>query len=87
MVEGRVHVGDVFVNHYSSHPTFRICMVLYGYSYGRDYMYKTLHANGHLGSIYSYSLRNDPNWEKVGHINVKGAVRYLFKDYLQKEEE
>ena len=85
MGEGKVHVGDVFVNHYSSHPTLKIAMVLYGYKDGRDYMYKMLHANGLVSAVYSYSLRNDSNWEKVGHINVEEAFREMLKDYLPKE--
>ena len=87
MIDGRAHIGDVFINHYSSHPTFRIYLVLYSYRSGRDSMYRTLHANGHLGSLYASSVKHDPEHERIGHINVKEAVRDLFRDYLPKEVE
>ena len=86
MVEGRVHIGDVFINHYVSDPEFRLYMVIGTERNGRDSFYKSLHANGLMERFYASSIKHDPNHEKVGHINVKEAVRELFKNYLQKEE-
>lgn len=87
MVEGRVYIGDVFINHYVSAPEARLYMIIGAESTKHDSFYKTLHANGYMASFYASSVRHDPNHEKVGHINVKKAVRELFKDYLQKEVE
>lgn len=87
MIEGRVHIGDVFINHYVSAPENKLYMIIGTESTKRDSFYKALHANGHIGRFYASSVRHDPNHEKVGHINVKEAVKELFKDYLQKEVE
>lgn len=87
MIEGKVHIGDVFINHYVSDPEFRLYMIIGTENTRRDSFYKSLHATGHIASFYASSVKHDPNHEKVGHINVKKAVRELFKDYLQKEVE
>lgn len=86
MVEGRVYIGDVFINHYVSNPEFRLYMIIGTERSGRDSFYKTLHANGYMASFYASSVRHDSRHERIGHINVKKAVRELFKDYLQKED-
>lgn len=87
MVKGRVYIGDVFINHYVSNPEYRLYMIIGTESTSRDSYYKTLHANGRIASFYASSVRTDLHHERIGHINVKKAVRDLFKDYLQEEVE
>lgn len=87
MVEGRVYIGDVFINHYVSDPEVRLYMIIDYDSDRRDSFYKILHANGHVSRLYARSVKYDPNHKRIGHINVKRSVKVLFKDYLQKEEE
>lgn len=87
MVEGRVHIGDVFINHYASAPEVRLYMIIGTESTKRDSFYKTLHVGGFMARMYASSVKHDPNHERVGHINVKKAVRELFEDYMQKEVE